>query len=190
MFDAPLEKRPAAAEPYTPISKTKGLPIVSQLSIAACISVLNFLRGPDAIFWAVVAVIVLTFKGKAIWLRGHVVIKVLEAVPALANLNSPAAVSLKRFVCRIIAARHHLRPHVIDLGSRFAVRCLSLAFPQCRLTATRTRVAASESASPQDKFFAATTLAKPSSWLEAVLRNPLYSLEFPEHFSRNYALAH
>jgi hypothetical protein len=121
---------------------------------------------PTAIAWRVISVVVDAVKREFGGFFAHVGEKMLKIVmPSVANCDAAAAVVLKTFCIRVVAATEHLRPRAISCGP-FSADCVAV-FEVQRLgvlkqkTATGLCVVAFQVACADVRFSAARASAPP-----------------------------
>lgn len=82
-------------------------------SISAIIASVGSLlkrRGPSAIGWAVITVIINTIKGLSFWSLPHISKKILKFFPAFTYRNSSPSVSMEKWIVFVKASRPHASP--------------------------------------------------------------------------------
>lgn len=129
-----------------PVSKALGASVHSHPSRASSVPALNILRSPDAVFGAVVTIIVNTFERViACGFEPHIGNEVLKRVhPSLAHLYPSGAVSFKSGIVRFIASPLHGVPRY-KLGSAgHSMLNTSLAASLSLQASTRLSVASAE----------------------------------------------
>ncbi len=85
-------------------------PIMRNTLIGASIVLLDFFRGPTAVAWFIVSIIVNSIERAIQWARPHIFVKVPEVVPPLADLDSTASVSVPIMVVSMVASANHCVP--------------------------------------------------------------------------------
>lgn len=114
---------------------------------------------PSAIHWPVTKIILDSIKRiAAMWLGGHVSVKVLKGVaPAQANSDPSSAITWIADLGRVMAAHLHARPNPIKPGAGLPV------FRMCviREASAGARAASAQMLTPDFNSVAAVTLAEP-----------------------------
>jgi hypothetical protein len=84
--------------------------------VVLAMSVLRLLvaRGPSAILWAVVAVVVVTLQCvKRGWTRTHILDEIRVVIPSLTHANATTAIAVVMRLLRVVAAVPHLHPNTV-----------------------------------------------------------------------------
>ena len=74
------------------------------------------LRGPSAILRFIISIIIYSIKAFSLWPVAHILKKIIEIVPTLANFNSSATILFKSMCTFSIASLDHGIPNIINFG--------------------------------------------------------------------------
>lgn len=156
----------ANSNPLRPLNHSGGFAIKRDASAVASVPSLLLGRGPLAVLWAIVSVVVLALNAQSVWALSHIGQEVCEGLtPSIANTYPPGSVSRPVTVIGIVAAPLHVHPSNVGSGIGHAM------FPRSVPTGLRP---APDKASAANRFLnPAVTLAKPQrvSPVLAVFRN-------------------
>lgn len=96
----------------SPFSQAFSLSVDSHHSVASGVSALDYCRGPNAILWGVVTVVINSLKRVlSRWLATHVRQEVIKRIhPPLTDANAPASVAGESFVVWFVASALHGMP--------------------------------------------------------------------------------
>lgn len=119
--DAVVQRAPVYLVFFGPLNHCLGLAECSHQIIIAPIAMLLRPIRPFTIGLFVTLVVFDTVKRQALGRVAHVGVKVLHLMPALANLDTPAAVILITERGGVVAARHHIFPYDVDTLAAKAV---------------------------------------------------------------------
>jgi hypothetical protein len=97
------------------------LSIDSEQLIASLVGVLLHGRSPSAVAWAVTTRIVNAVKRTSVGARAHVLSEEPGIVPALADVNSSAAIQTKIFIIFVVASSHHALPGFVERMAKHPV---------------------------------------------------------------------
>jgi hypothetical protein len=101
------------SDPVGPISRTHSFPIDGEHSIAAPIPLLLLAGCPPAVLLAITGVVISSVEGKTRWPFSHILQKVIEPPPAIANSNSTSTVARPRRSSFGCASADHALPRTI-----------------------------------------------------------------------------
>lgn len=107
---------PIHPENFRPFGKGFCLPIMLDIVIASSVILLLLHRGPLAVAWFVVSVILFSLYGQIILVsvRHRPGVKVFKLMPRLTDINASASISRIAFVFRVFTSLKHFCPNSID----------------------------------------------------------------------------
>lgn len=150
------------AEKVRPLRQGLRLAVVSDEHVASSIIGLLFSRGPSAIAWLVMALIVDALD-RVIFGRtmANVFHEQRYIQPSTANSNSDHPVGCKVWMVRLRAAANHLRPAWVSECLRQAVRAMSFNCAINKEASTTLGVSRRKRAGNHDNFLSAIAAAEP-----------------------------
>lgn len=109
------------ADDLSPFGHAKRLSAVHQNDILTRVSGLLFPRSPSAIAGLVVAVIVYSVERHPVWRVAHVRNKILNFMPAFADIYAAPTVTREARMVRVQAAIPHRVPNLVDAVADLSV---------------------------------------------------------------------
>jgi len=111
---------------FASVLKQKFFAAKSNISVCPGIACLISSRGPSAIFFAIVSVVINSVKSVIFWPSPHIRKKVFKLFPSRTVRNSPSSIIFPLWAILVVATSFHRGPNSV-LSGRFVIRSLSMS---------------------------------------------------------------